>query len=162
MKTFSNRWFWPFYSNPGPRLCQHSPITCSELWPAYSNHWFWPAFSNLWLWPAYSISGSEQPTPISGSDQPTPISGSFQPTPITGSDQPTVGAKSLERLGKITHERPKKDFSLKFHYLFKNIALPLVTSVNKRQKSYKHFSVLSVEKSYSFFVKLYKCQSYFF
>jgi hypothetical protein len=59
---------------------------------------------------------------------------------LPASLQGTVGAKSLERSGKITHERPKKDFSLKFNYLFK-----------KYSSSSSYFSKKKVEKVLSTF-----------
>ncbi len=79
----------------------------------------------------------------------------------------TVGAKSLERAkslkrsGKITHERPKKDFSLKINYLFKKYSSSSSYFSKKKSKNLKQFSVLSVEKSYSFFSALQMSEPFF-
>jgi hypothetical protein len=73
----------------------------------------------------------------------------------------TVGAKSLERSGKITHERPKKDFSLKLYYLFKKYSSSSYFSKEKSKKFNAVFSIKCRKKLLLFF-KLYKCQSHFF
>jgi hypothetical protein len=46
---------------------------------------------------------------------------------------------------------PKRIFLSSLIIYSKNIALPLATSVKKSRKSFDQFSVLSVEKRYSFF-----------